>query len=656
MFGLILASVGFFWPLRVPAGTGWELRSPRVVASHLRGVTHAAGQFVAVGSFGTVITSADGQDWKVQYLEWGDTLIGVGYGNGLFVAVGHSVETHIKGVIWTSPDGRQWTRRAAEVPGALTRVAFGNGRFVAVGGSGWLTSGGVYAVSTDGIIWESKFQRYPNASDLKDVVFAHGRYLSTSSLGIQASTNGFDWASVGVARTEQLGLAVQGERVVAVSRLGQIHVSHDRGVSWTNSTPFTPVQVGEVTGSEHLFVAVGYGGLLITSPDGLAWVRRQSGTDATLEDSAYGSGKWVAVGSGGAILTSDDGEQWSVVAGAGLRMTDVAFGNGRFIAVGSTALRSTNGVDWIEIPGVSASAVCFGNGRFVAVGNRFLSSAGGIHWTTSPQIPAWPLARVTFGAGKFVATGGTDALNHFSSVCYTSVDGYSWTSHEVPQLGILDSLAYGNGRFLSFGVSYSAGTQSQDGERWTEGTAYELRPDPRRIAFIEGNGIAFGNGRFVATRRIQASPSFLPIGISFVDGHFLTFGGGLDVGMRRSSSIWASKDGLSWRDISFPGAGAPLAAAAGAGQVVLVGDGFILSRESADELLERTELRIQRLNGGLRMAWPTRVGHYYELQFSSDLLVWTSITPATRGTGQMVTHDWSETASPAYFRVRVLVL
>jgi hypothetical protein len=51
----------------------------------------------------------------------------VTYGNGLFVAVGEW------GTILTSPDGVTWTARTSGTSNLLYDVTYGNGTFVAVG-------------------------------------------------------------------------------------------------------------------------------------------------------------------------------------------------------------------------------------------------------------------------------------------------------------------------------------------------------------------------------------------------------------------------------------------------------------------------------------------------------------------------------------------
>jgi hypothetical protein len=48
----------------------------------LGGVTYGNGLFVAVGDFGTILTSPDGVSWTARTSGTGNDLYGVAYGNG----------------------------------------------------------------------------------------------------------------------------------------------------------------------------------------------------------------------------------------------------------------------------------------------------------------------------------------------------------------------------------------------------------------------------------------------------------------------------------------------------------------------------------------------------------------------------------------------
>lgn len=74
------------------AGEVW-----RVVSAPLHGVAYGGNLFVAVGGWGTILTSPDGRNWRRVDSGTENSLQAVAYGGGQFVAVG------AQGIILTSP-------------------------------------------------------------------------------------------------------------------------------------------------------------------------------------------------------------------------------------------------------------------------------------------------------------------------------------------------------------------------------------------------------------------------------------------------------------------------------------------------------------------------------------------------------------------------
>ena len=73
----------------------------------LKGVAYGNGVFVAVGGVpwkSTILVSRDGLNWTRVSYDAQSPLNGIAYENGLFVAVG------LDETILTSPDGYSWTR------------------------------------------------------------------------------------------------------------------------------------------------------------------------------------------------------------------------------------------------------------------------------------------------------------------------------------------------------------------------------------------------------------------------------------------------------------------------------------------------------------------------------------------------------------------
>jgi hypothetical protein len=96
----------------------------------LLGVGFGNGTYVAVGSVGAAAVSTNSTSWTAATTGTINDLWGTEYGHGAFVAVGWG------GVILTSPDGSAWTQRSSGTTNALYGIGYGNRQFVAVGRNG----------------------------------------------------------------------------------------------------------------------------------------------------------------------------------------------------------------------------------------------------------------------------------------------------------------------------------------------------------------------------------------------------------------------------------------------------------------------------------------------------------------------------------------
>ncbi|KAI5914628.1 hypothetical protein [Thauera sp. 2A1] len=85
-----------------PTGASWTLRVSSYDYS-ISDLIFAGGQFVAVGSFGTVLRSSDGITWTVGALGASGMAYCLTYVDGVYIAAGDA------GRIWTSTDAVTWT-------------------------------------------------------------------------------------------------------------------------------------------------------------------------------------------------------------------------------------------------------------------------------------------------------------------------------------------------------------------------------------------------------------------------------------------------------------------------------------------------------------------------------------------------------------------
>ena len=323
--------------------------TPRLSGSWLYDVVWSGTAFVAVGAFGTILTSPDGVTWFTE-LQGGWWLHGVTWTGSQFVAVGDVMcsGTCTNAIVQTSPDGLAWTRRESSSPDPLYAVAGSGSIVVAVGGTTG-TSGvglptGRIVTSQDGVTWT------PRTSG------------TTSQL---------------------LGVAWSGSRFVAVGGVAGVVatiVTSPDGMAWSPVAFGSSQRLASVAWCGTRFVAVGDTGTILTSPDGMTWTARASGTSQLLTGVTCSSTALVAVGYQ-TILSSGDGVTWA---------TQV-----------------------LPDPSVSLSGVTWTGSQFVAVGGwsgvqgKVLTSPDGTVWTAQPLPSTWPMASVTWSGTRLVAAGSS---------------------------------------------------------------------------------------------------------------------------------------------------------------------------------------------------------------------------------------------------------
>lgn len=225
--------------------------------------------FVALGSDGSVASSADGFTWTAN-----NRIPSIGSMNGIAFAVVDSVTpTYVAvgdgGQIFVSTDLATWTPVAvAGVASDLKSVALVDRNFLATGSGGTLLTSPTPAIATS---WTPLASNTPNT--LRAAIFS------------------------------PLTPVIH---YVAVGDAGTIVTSPD-GVAWTPVTLAPPiaqnllsVTVGGASGSRIL--AVGQGGAVVFSDDGVSWQTAASGV--SLSKVAFVSSLYLAVGDGGANAVS----------------------------------------------------------------------------------------------------------------------------------------------------------------------------------------------------------------------------------------------------------------------------------------------------------------------------------------------------------------
>lgn len=281
--------------------------------------------------------------------------LGIAYGAGLFVAVGHGNQGSTA-VYFTSPDGVTWTQRALPSASYWIAVTYGNGRFVAI--CGGTQSNNTYgAWSTDGINWTGI--ALPVSTTWSHITYGGGLFIASSFFS--SATN-------------------------------NIATSPD-GVTWTTRTQSVSRAYGASAYGAGLYVVMSSSGTYVTSPDGVTWTQRTIGLFGSVVSLVYAGGQFVGVTNQGDAVVSADGLTWKMYRlpygtqnGTNTSYPRaITYGDGVYVCVGgsqtspaSHAWASYDGKKWFSISSITSStwsAVAYGVNTFAAISGDGIVSA-----------------------------------------------------------------------------------------------------------------------------------------------------------------------------------------------------------------------------------------------------------------------------------------
>ena len=268
---------------------------------------HNGNGYVAVGDFGTIMTSGNGAEFTLEIVPdsvTNSTLLGVAGDTNLLVAVGDS------------------------------------GKIV------YSTNGSVVEtnlVSELGINWQNA--NSPTAQTLQGVALYNGEfYVAGNSGALAKSANGRNWNLVSAFTGNTLtGLAASDDgaaKLVAVGDDGTAYVSSD-GVNYLPAAiAVTTDWLYRVRYLNSNFVIVGQNGTVITSGDNaVSWTTQTSGTTAWLNDVIHVGDRYYAVGTQGALIESTNLVDWtSSPMITGKSLYSLASNGGQMIATGIEGL------------------------------------------------------------------------------------------------------------------------------------------------------------------------------------------------------------------------------------------------------------------------------------------------------------------------------
>jgi len=233
------------------------------VRTWLWSVMRTPTHYVAVGDYGTILSSPNGVDWDLELVPFAATnsvLLGVGGSSNLLLAVG-SQGTVLWGTnvfLWNELSPRSTTND-------LQGVCHDGVQFIIVGGNGTILT------SPNGTNWTRRTS--PTSAFLMSVAGFPGGLVSVGEDGV-------------------------------------ILTSTDHGTNWTARTSGTTNWLSQVRWLNDRLIAVGENGCILTSTNGEQWRTNVSGTIAWLNTAEFIEDTWLIVGNQGTVLASPDSTNW----------------------------------------------------------------------------------------------------------------------------------------------------------------------------------------------------------------------------------------------------------------------------------------------------------------------------------------------------------
>ncbi len=229
-----------------------------------------------------------------------------------------------------------------------------------------------------------------------------------------------------------------------------------------------------------------------------AWqVTSGASANASWYAATYAQGRFVVVGHGADSASSRNGVTWASHPAPAGQWQSVAYGAGKFVALSSVnasfeEMTSTDGVHWSAQSGPSGewTGITYGAGRFLAVSafGQLITSTDGVHWITTWSRSQFLLNSVTYGNGRFVAVDSADGD------ALISLDGFHWSFYTISTPGApWFAVSYGNGVFSAFSPTGLSAT-SMLGYVWVT---------HRTSAPQQMNASTFGCNTFVATGQVS---------------------------------------------------------------------------------------------------------------------------------------------------------
>lgn len=270
-------------------GSNWTVSTTGSINAYLYGVIHDGKNFIASGEdyffgatnawLGSLWTSPNGTAWT-RRMVWGTNIAfnDVAVGGGVLVAVGDNGK-----MLRSTNRGTNWSVVSSGVTNNLLGIAWGNGVFVAVGGNG-NGSGVQVLTSADGLTWANTTTNSGvdgSWQNFKKVQFCNDRFLASGWYSkIRHSTDGGASFSTTRTTTEETPALAYGNGVYFAAGLDRnnggadINLVSSDGASWTALTTASQNDRNAAVFFNNTFITVGVNGTIMQSdllPSAAGW-------------------------------------------------------------------------------------------------------------------------------------------------------------------------------------------------------------------------------------------------------------------------------------------------------------------------------------------------------------------------------------------------
>jgi len=513
----------------------WKLENVNYQAD-LWHVEYLNSRFLAVGSEGLVLESANGVEWIHRDIAGCLRVEGIAFGNSTYVAVGLYC-----GGIWWSSDLETWT--VEEVTGMLRMrdVEWNGQEFVTVGDGGQIWS------SPDGQTWAEEGS--PIVNNLRSVVWSDPFMVAVgedSTVVYRTATSGWSDVVIGTGGAGDIVRVIWGGgRLVAVAANGILRATVPSDWSMVPEPSGMDVLAGLAWTGTH-YVIAGATGRIAKSTNAVSWTLAPQTIYQRLKGAASNGESLVVVGFDGTIMTTTDPmmEEWSIRSTTVAEVTGIAFDGTTTCAIENVdsgyhhIISSTGGAHWSRRLGTAGFMV---NG-LEWTGDRFIGAyANDIYWSFdcenwfSTYIPGGPQLRSATGTDNLLVAVGKE-------VYYS--DGSSWyeATCPVPATVILSEAATNGSVWVAVGDSVVVA--SFDRASWFEVTPQVSTLPLESIASNGQTFVAVGGSKILFSPDgilwNEVDPGGYPSNLSIVrylSGKYVAFG---------YETYWVSTDGQTW--------------------------------------------------------------------------------------------------------------